>query len=50
MTRVVLDLASNDEKATLQLLKRLLKLLGRVYGIRCRSVTMGNSDGKTTGR
>lgn len=44
MTRVVLDLDGDDGKAVVQLLKRLLKTLGRVYGIRCRGVTMQDGE------
>jgi hypothetical protein len=43
--RFVLDLITDDEQATVRLLKRLLKLLGRAYGIRCKGVRP--SDGET---
>lgn len=44
ITRVVLDLDGSDEKATMQLLKRLLKILGRAYGIRCKGITAAPSE------
>ena len=40
MTRVVIDLVSNDEKAVLSALKFLLKRLLRDRGLRCKAITI----------
>jgi hypothetical protein len=39
MARVLIDL-DGDEAKVVHLLRRLLKLLGRAYGIRCKRVEM----------
>lgn len=36
--RVTLELASDDEGAVVQLLRALLKRLGRDHGVRCKRV------------
>lgn len=36
--RVILDLASDDEKATVKLLKALLKVMGRRFGVRVKGI------------
>jgi hypothetical protein len=41
--RFVLDL-DGDEAALTKLLRRLLKVLGRAYGVRCRRVEASRSD------
>ena len=43
VTRVTLDLASDDEKAVIRLLKMLLKRLGRDYGVVCKGITTSDA-------
>ena len=45
-TRIILDLASDDERAVIRLLKALLKRLGRDHGVRCKGVMATSSDGE----
>jgi hypothetical protein len=43
-TRVVIELATSDTDAVVQLLRRLLKVLGRRHGLRCTSITATKAD------
>ena len=43
MTRIVMDLAAPDDRDLIRLLRHLLKVLGRAYSVRCRSVVIVDS-------
>jgi hypothetical protein len=38
--RVTLDLRATDEQHVIRLLKRVLKVLGRQFGVRCKGISV----------
>ena len=48
VSRIIIDLASDDDKAIVRLLKALLKRPGRDHGVKCKGITATAGDGCST--